>query len=63
MDPDGTDRTSFVAVVGPETAWPGAETRSKADIRDGPVKTIMVVEMADCGHPLDEARGPALSTG
>ena len=27
--------TSFVAVVGAETAWPGAESRSKKDIRDG----------------------------
>ena len=37
--------------VGPGTAWPGAETRSKADIRDGAGKTIIAVEMADSGIP------------
>jgi hypothetical protein len=51
LDPDGTDSTSFVAVVGPETAWPGAETRAKNDVTDGAAKTLLVIEMADAGIP------------
>jgi hypothetical protein len=43
--------TSFVAVVGPETAWPGAESRSKQNIRDGSSHTILLVEMAESGIP------------
>lgn len=49
LDPVDTHRTSFVAVVGPETAWPGAASRTKAEIRDGLATTILVVEMADSG--------------
>jgi hypothetical protein len=51
LDPDGTNQTSFVAVIGPGTAWPGSETRSRQDIRDGAGKTIVAVEMADSGIP------------
>jgi hypothetical protein len=49
LDPDASHETSFVALVGPETAWPGAETRSKKDIRDGAGQTILLVEMAKTG--------------
>ncbi len=38
-------------MVGPETAWPEAETRSKQDLRDGAGQTILVVEMAEAGIP------------
>ncbi len=38
-------------MVGPETAWPGGESRSKKDIRDGPSNTILLVEMAESGIP------------
>src|SRR5258707_610716 len=51
LDPDGTQSTSFVAVVGPETAWPGAEARSEGDLRDGAANTLIVVETADAGIP------------
>lgn len=51
LDPDGSDRTSFVAVVGPETAWPGARAKSKSDIHDGANQTIMIVETADANIP------------
>ena len=51
LDSDGTDETSFVAVVGPETAWPASGARSKADIRDGPGQTLLVAEMADARIP------------
>jgi hypothetical protein len=43
--------TSFVAVLGPETAWPGIESRSRSDLRDGADRTILVVEMASSGVP------------
>jgi hypothetical protein len=51
LDPDGSQETSFVAVVGDETAWPGAETRSRSDLRDGVEKSILVVEIASSGIP------------
>jgi hypothetical protein len=51
LDPDGTHRTSFVAVVGPGTAWPGAETRSKTSIRDGAGQTILLLEVAEADIP------------
>ena len=51
LDSDGSIETSFVAVVGPETAWPGAGTRSKAEIRDGLGQTLLVVEMPDARIP------------
>ena len=43
-------QTSYVAVVGPNTAWPGA-TPAKLDVDfpDGVSKTILVVEIADSG--------------
>ena len=45
-DPEASQETSFVAVLGPETAWSGTASRSKADLRDGADRTILVVEMA-----------------
>lgn len=51
LDPDGSLETSFVAVVGPETAWPGDGTRSRSDVRDGVANTILIVEMASSGTP------------
>lgn len=51
LDADDSHETSFVAVVGEETAWPGARARSRADLTDGVDKTIMVVEMASCHIP------------
>lgn len=41
--------TSYVVVVGSETAWPGATSARLADLRDGTSNTLMVVEMADSG--------------
>lgn len=46
----GTDQkwsTSFVAVVGPETAWPGARARRLKELGDGPDKTLLIVEVPD----------------
>jgi hypothetical protein len=50
-DADGSRRTCFVAVVGPETAWHGAEARSQQNLRDGANRTILVVEMTETGIP------------
>jgi len=51
-----TDRTCYVAVVGPGTAFPGSGTTSSADIRDGPSHTVMVVEAVDADIPWTEPR-------
>ena len=45
-EPDAT-MTSYVAVVGPKTAWP--ERGCVNDIADGPESTLMVVEVANSG--------------
>jgi prepilin-type processing-associated H-X9-DG protein len=39
--------TSYVAIVGNGTAWPGDKGVSLADIKDGPDNTIVLVEVAD----------------
>jgi hypothetical protein len=39
--------TSFVAVVGPKTMWPGSKPRSRQDLGDGAHDTLMVVEVPD----------------
>ena len=38
---------SFVAVVGPQTAWPGSKPRSREDLGDGQHDTLIVVEVPD----------------
>jgi hypothetical protein len=47
--PSATAMTSYVAVVGPATVWPGTASTKLADIRDGTSNTVLVVEMADSG--------------
>jgi prepilin-type processing-associated H-X9-DG protein len=50
--PSATDNdimTSYVAVVGPATAWPGSESTKFKDFSDGASNTIMIVEMANSG--------------
>jgi len=44
-----TTTTSYAAVVGPRTAWPGETPRKIREITDGTAKTISVVEAADSG--------------
>lgn len=44
----GTD-TSYVAVVGPGTAWPGATSTSKSMVTDGLSNSILLVEVANSG--------------
>jgi hypothetical protein len=42
-------QTSYVAVVGPETTWPGAKGVNIADIKDGTASTIQIVEVHNSG--------------
>ena len=41
--------TSYVVVVGPQTAFPGERCVSFGDIRDGTTKTVLVVEIKNSG--------------
>ncbi len=47
LDSSHGQATSFVAVVGPETSWPGARALTDKDIGDGRKTTLMVVEVPD----------------
>jgi hypothetical protein len=44
---DGSVLTRFVAVVGDETAFPGARSIRFEDVTDGTARTILFVEVAD----------------
>lgn len=48
--------TDYLAVVGPDTAWPGAVGRKKSDFADGTAETIMVVESGEPAVPWMEPR-------
>ena len=52
--------TNFVAVVGPETMWPGAATASFGDAANDPAKTIVLVEVANSGIAWTEPRDMTL---
>ncbi|MSR56602.1 MAG: DUF1559 domain-containing protein [Planctomycetaceae bacterium] len=41
--------TSYVAIVGPETAWPGADPTRIEEISDGTSNTLLLVEVANSG--------------
>jgi len=43
--------TSYVAVVGPQTAWPGDRPLRLAEITDDPARTLLIVETADGSIP------------
>lgn len=55
-----TKMTDYIAVTGPETAWPGAECRKLEEIKDGPANTILVLETAGSGIPWMEPRDVSL---
>lgn len=48
-DPDRAATTSYLAVVGAQTAWPGSQTINRRDILDGSPNTVMVVESTESG--------------
>jgi prepilin-type processing-associated H-X9-DG protein len=43
--------TTYVAVIGPETAWPAATAIGVRDISDGTSTTALVIEVRDAGIP------------
>jgi len=55
-DSDGGTVTNYLAVVGAETAWPGAKSTKIKDIRDGTSLTIFVVENEGSGIQWTEPR-------
>jgi hypothetical protein len=50
-----TTQTSYLAVVGPNTAWPGSTARKLSDFKN-PSKTILVIEVANSGIQWAEPR-------
>ena len=48
--------TSYVTVVGPNTAFPGAGTTKLGDIHDGPANTILVAEVSNVDIAWTEPR-------
>lgn len=45
-DPKSSVMTSYVAIVGPGTVWPGQQSATLTSIADGTSNTIMVVEIS-----------------
>ncbi len=56
----GSPMTSYVAVTGPGTLWPGNKVLREADVRDGTANTIMCVEVADSDFNWMEPRDVTL---
>lgn len=48
-DAYATRNTSYLAVTGPQTIWPGATSTKTSDIKDGPANTILLVEVHNSG--------------
>lgn len=46
---NASSMTSYLAVVGPETAWPGSSSTSFEKFKDGTSNTLLVVEVANSG--------------
>jgi hypothetical protein len=47
LDSDKIETTSFVAVVGSQTVWPGERPMSDKEIGDGTSQTLLAVEVPD----------------
>jgi hypothetical protein len=75
LPPGGASCTSYVAIVGPRTLWPGAQSRKVREVKDGFSKTVGILEVdqamipwtkprdLDFEEALDVLAGPALPTG
>jgi hypothetical protein len=64
LDRDGKSATTvanYLAVVGPETAWPGHATITLKDVTDDTSNTILLVENHGAGVPWLEPRDLALA--
>jgi hypothetical protein len=53
--------TTYVAVMGPQTMWPGEKSTSLSDVKDGPSNTIMLVEVHNSGIHWMEPRDMEMS--
>lgn len=51
LDPATRRFTSFVAVVGPQTAWPEARPMTLTEIGDGTSQTLLAVEVPNSNIP------------
>jgi hypothetical protein len=47
LESDQIQTTSFVAVVGPQTVWPGSTPTASKHVGDGTHETLLVVEVPD----------------
>jgi prepilin-type processing-associated H-X9-DG protein len=54
--PGANSQTSYVAVTGPATMWPGSQPAHYADARDGSSNVILVVEVHSSGIQTTEPR-------
>jgi hypothetical protein len=45
LSPGGASCTSYVAIVGPRTLWPGAQSRKVREVKDGFSRTIGILEV------------------
>jgi len=59
-EPGSPQVTHYVAVTGPGTAWPGAQTTQLKDCHDGASKTILLVEIAGSDIAWSEPRDVTL---
>ena len=57
----GVAVTNYLAVVGPETIWPGSTTLSSKNVPDGTSSTILVVENLGAGIHWMEPRDLSLA--
>ena len=60
-DQTSSQITSYVAVIGANTAWPGSDAASLREIKDGAATTLLVVECANSGIHWMEPRDLHLS--
>ncbi len=58
----GLTITNYLAVVGPETVWPGQKKLAAADVTDGLSTTILIVENLGADIPWLEPRDLTLAT-
>ncbi|MCI0459566.1 MAG: DUF1559 domain-containing protein [Gemmataceae bacterium] len=58
----GLTVTNYLAVVGPETLWPGQKKLSAADVTDGSSTTVLIVENLGANIPWLEPRDLTLAT-
>jgi hypothetical protein len=54
--PTATTETSYVAVTGPGTAWPGEGGLARGSLKDGPGNVILIVEVHNSGIHCMEPR-------